>query len=251
MTRQREIPSIQYRHENLVNMTFPVYPDYARLRVRGAARLADAYGAGAGVNGAGTLSMFEVEVGTTYSSPSILSRRISPIEEVNRGLTRMIWDPDDFSTPEQTGGYLPSDDKTWFLRLERFSRAANAYLPEGPIFILFPYDFFTTKEPVFTLTSIAPNLDIGAFPTHIPDFLGPGALNFQWAAYATTMSLVNLDDPTTGKPLFFSCHPGMPPSVVMPGKEVSLTGSGIPELFIASPNGNPWFTVRLALVNSA
>jgi len=30
-----------------------------------------------------------------------------------------------------------------------------------------------------------------------------------------------------------------------------MTGSGIPELFFGCPDGNPWFTVRIAVVNSA
>jgi hypothetical protein len=43
----------------------------------------------------------------------------------------------------------------------------------------------------------------------------------------------------------------MPPTVVKPDKDFGLTGSGVPEYFVGADNGNPWFTLRVAVVNSA
>ena len=253
MTRSREIPSVLYRSQNLVNMTFPVLEGVPKIRVVGAARLNDAYGPGAGVISApapGWIPMFEVLSGLTYKSPSVKSKNI-PLEDTNRRLTRMLFDPDDFATPAQplgVGSYLPTDDQTLFIRIQTWNPATNAWNPPGPIMVIVPYDFFTTKEPVFTLTGQAPNMDIGPWPPAIPDFMPPSVLNFLVPAYSTTVSLVNLDP---GDPLFASFHPGMPPTVIPPRDNVALTGSGVPEFFIGSPDANPWFTLRIAVVNSA
>ncbi len=251
MTRQREIPSILYRQPNYINMTFPILPGVPKIRVSGAARLNDAYGNVAGVGGGGALTMFEVLSGATFASPSVRSKKV-PFEDTNRGVTRMIFDPDDFATPAQPPGtsYLPTDDQTLFIRIEAWNPALNAWAAAGPITIIPPYDFFTTKEPVFTVTGIAPDMALGAWPAGLPDFMPPTVMNFMLPAYSQTISIVNLDA-VGGNTLFVSFHPGMPPTVVKPDKDFGLTGSGVPEYFVGADNGNPWFTLRVAVVNSA
>lgn len=254
MTRQREIPSILYRQPNLVNMTFPVLPGISKIKVAGAARLNDAYGNVAGVAGNGTVDMFEVLSGATYMSPSVRARKVS-LEDTNRGVTRMVFDLDDFATPWKpfsgmgAGSYLSTDDQSICLRLSTWNPVASAWNPEGPIIIIPPYDFFTTKAPVFTLVGTAPNLNIGAFPA-MPDFLPPTVMNFMLPAYHDTISFENLDA-AGGVPVYVSFHPGVPITVVKADREVLLTGSGAPEFFVAAPNGNPKFTVRISCVNSA
>lgn len=251
MTRQREIPSVQNRFANQIIMTFPIRKGVAKLKVSGAANINDAYGAVGGVGGSGTLPMFEVQSGATFVSKSLRARRLPFIEDTNRGLTRMCFDIDDFATPVNPAGYIPNDDQTLFIRLSLFNDASNSYMSEGPIMVIPPYDFYTTKGPIFTLTGVAPDLAIGTYPPNIPDVLLPTAMNFLLPSYMSTVSVANLDDPTTGSPLFFSFHPGMPPSVLYPGQDVTLTGGGAPEMFFASPNGNPPFTVRASAINSA
>lgn len=252
MTRQREIPSVLYRHQNQINMTFPVLPGVQKIRVSGAARLNDAYGNFAGVGGGGVLPMFEVLSGATYKSPSLMARKLPSLEDINREATRMVFDPDDFATPAQAPGtsYLPTDDQTIFIRISTWNPVASAWNPPGPIMAIPPYDFMTTKQPTFTVSGIAPNLNIGAFPPNIPDFLPPTVLNFLLPAYGETVSVEDLEA-VGGLPIFVSYHPGVPPMVVRPDHEVCLTGAGVPEFFIACPNGNPWFTIRLAITNSA
>lgn len=249
MTRQRDIPSVQYRSPNVVNMLLPERPGSAKVRVLGAARLNDAYGAVSGTTGFGTIVMFETPTGSTYTSTSIRKRGAYGPADTNRGQTRMIFDPDDFTTPvDPAASYLPSDDNVLFLRVETYNNAAGIYSPQGPILIVPPYDFWTTKGPVVTVTGMCPNLDIGVFPPNLPDTLGPGLLNFLLPGYLSTVSISNLD---ATHPLFFSFHPGLPPSVLKPGQDMTLTGGGSPELFLAAPNGNPWFTLRASAINSA
>jgi len=252
MTRQRDIPSIQYRTPNQINMTLPVRPGIDRFEIRGAARLVDAYGTVAGLTGGGALPMFQITNGGDFRSKGIRMRRLPAIEESSRGLTRMVFDPDDFATPVQVSGttYLPGDDQVLFLRVAAHDQASNTFLPEGPIMIVPSYDFFTTKEPTLTVTGQAPNLAVGAFPPNIPDAMPAESLNFLLPAYSTTVSIKNLEA-AAGQPLFVSFHPGTPPTVLMPGDDISLTGAGIPEFFIGSPNGNAWFSIRMAVVNSA
>jgi hypothetical protein len=255
MTRQREIPSILYRHPNLVNMTFPILPGVQKIKVIGASRLNDAYGNVGGTAGNGAIDMFEVVSGETYKSPSVMARKLT-LEDSNRNVTRMIFDPDDFATPAKpysgmgAGTYLPTDDQMLFIRIQTWNLAGGgSWNAPGPIIAIPPYDFFSTKEPVFTVSGIAPNLNIGAFPAAIPDFMFPTVLNFLIPAYSTTVSIDNLAA-VGGVQLFVAFHPGMPPTVIKGDANMYMTG-GVPEFFIAAPNGNPWFTIRVAVVNSA
>jgi hypothetical protein len=253
MTRQRDLPSIQYRSQNQINLTLPQRIGVDNFQIGGAARLNDAYGTHMGVTGSGTIPMFKIPNGGEFRSRGILTRRLPAVEESNRKLSRAVFDLDDFATPVQAPplGYIPNDDQTLFIRAAPFNTASASYGPEGPIVAVLPYDFFSTKEPIFTVTGQAPNLGLGAFPPNLPDFLIPGVMNFMVPAYSTTISIRNLDPIAGGHPLFVSFHPGMPPTVLMPGDDVSLTGAGAPEFFVASTGGNPWFTIRMAVVNSA
>lgn len=249
MTRLRDIPSIQYRGPNQVNLTIPVQPGVEFFELRGAARLNDAYGNVAGVPGFGALPIMRVPNGGQARSKSIQNRRLPAIEESGRRLSRIVFDPDDFATPfDPAASYLPPDDNSIFVRVAPFDPVAGAFLSEGPIMVVPPPDFFSTKEPVFTVTGVAPNLGIGAFPPNIPDVMPPDSLNFMLPAYNATLSVRNLD---LALPLFVSFHPGVPPTVLPPLTDLSMTGSGIPEFFVACPNGNPWFTLRVAAINSA
>lgn len=254
MTRQREIPSILYRHPNIIHMTYPIQQGVPKIKVVGAARLNDAYGNVAGTAGNGALDMFEVLSGATYLSPSVRARKVS-IEDSNRNVTRMVFDPDDFATPwlPYSGGgagtYLPTDDQTMFLRIQLWNPVAAAWNPAGPIIVIPPYDFFTTKAPVFTLTGITPDLNIGAYPAR-PDFLPPTVLNFMLPTYHDTISVENLGADGAA-PIYLSFHPGVPITVVKGNAEFTLTGAGAPEFFIGCPNANPLFTIRVSCVNSA
>lgn len=249
MTRQREIPSVLYRQPNYINMTYPILPGVQKIRISGASRLNDAYGAAAGVGGGGVIPMFEVLSGATFTSPSARSKN-RPFEDTNRGVTRMIFDPDDFATPAQAPGtsYLPTDDQVLFLRVETWNPITLGWNAPGPIMIIPSYDFFTTKEPVFTVTGITPDMALGAWPAGLPDFMPPTTMNFLLPAYSQTVSVGNLDAASV---LFTSFHPGVPPTVILPQSDMGLTGAGVPEFFVGCPDGNIWFTVRIAVVNSA
>lgn len=251
MTRQRDILSVQYRSQGQLNMTLPKAQGVEYYEIRGAGRLNDAYGGISGVTGFGALPMFRVENGGDFRSKVIQQRRLPAVEESGRKLTRMVIDLDEYATPIVVGAsYLPSDEVTTFLRAAAYDPVAGKFLPEGPIVVVPPYDFFSTKEPIFTVTAMAPNLNIGAFPPNLPDYLPSTVMNFMLPSYSATISIVNLDAPG-GSALFVSFHPGAPPTVVMPGAEIGLTGAGSPEFFVAAANGNPWFTIRIAVVNSA
>lgn len=249
MTRQRLVPSVQYRSQHQVVMTLPADLCQPKVRITGAARLNDAYGAVAGVGGAGCLPMFEVQAGGSYVSKGCQNAR-NQLMDTNRGLTRMVFDPDDFATPVQPvgTGYLPGDGQTLFLRVEQWNATTGAWDPPGPIMMVMPYDFFSTKEPVFTVSGQVPDMGLGAWPAGIPDYMPPLSLNFMAPAYSATVSLANLD---STKYLFASFHPGMPPTVIPPHSEFTLTGSGVPEFYLGCPDGNPWFSVRVAVVNGA
>ena len=252
MARGRPVPSLLTRTTNLVSITYPEVPGVPKIRVSGSARLNDAFGPVAGVGGAGATPMFEVASGGSYISPSIRGTRRGILDENVRGRTRAVFNPDDFSTPvvaAGAGNYIPTDDQTLFLRIQHYNTGRADWDAPGPILVVPPYDFMTTTAPVFTVTGIAPNMALsGTFPPNLPDFLGEGVMSFMVPGFSCTFSMTNLEA-DGGIPLFFSCAPGMPPSVVKGDREVSLTGAGIPDVYVGAPNGNPWFTLRIAITN--
>lgn len=245
MTSLRDILSIQYRAPNIVSMALPKRPGVEYYEVRGAARLNDAYGNAAGVGGFGTVPMFQVRNGGGFRSRSVQERRLPSLEETVRDSTRMFYDPDDFATPfNPAASYLPGDGQAVFLRVAAWDRAAGAFMPEGPICIVPVVDYFTAREPTFTVTGIAPSLGIGAFPTNLPDVMPPESMNFRLPAASTTVSIENLDG--DDNPLLVAFNLGTPPTVIPAGRSLDLRLVSAPEFFVASPNGNPWFTVRVS-----
>jgi hypothetical protein len=85
-------------------------------------------------------------------------------------------------------------------------------------------------------------------------------MNVHLPYFSQTVQVVNLDG---GDTLFMSFHPGMTPTEVPAGKEIGLTGAGVPEIFALCyegdgidtlmANGDTMgvrFTIRMSLVNA-
>ena len=243
MTRNRDLPNTQYRSKNLVNFTIRNRPDVTSYQVGGASRLEDAYGAGFGVGGGGTINMFTVGSGQTFLSQAIRAKRLGMLDEVSRGLSRAIYDPDEFFAPTPPAGAsgLSDDDNVAYLRVTPFLRSTGAFGPQGPIYLLPSYDFFTSPAPTYTVSSTAPRF------VSIPTFANsPAIMNLVFPSFVQTLNLTNTHGVAI---LCVAFAPGQPPLQLAPGTSINLTSVGVPEVLLFSTNGNATFTGVFTLFN--
>ena len=160
----------------------------SQYRVGASNTLNGAYGADNGVGGTGTTNYFEVASGAEYRSPTIKLNKhhVAHGAGRDRGLTRMIFDPDDFFNP---AAEVPSDNQTMFMRVEKYSDALGDYEPKGPINIVLPKHFLQGVRPVLTLHGNAPaiNSTAGEFPAE-------GAMHFHLPMFSSSIYIDNLSD---------------------------------------------------------
>lgn len=242
--------SMTRRRANLIELEVRNDPGSSRYGIYAASNLMDAYGGVAGVGGKNPALVAEVAFQNGFASSTLtnMARYQSSLSSTPTDpKSKVLLDMDQHSRPSTSSdAKVPSDDETTFLRCRRFydSGGWGSY---GTILVVPPYDFYTTKSPIFTLTGKCPNLNVGSSLANLPDSLSGDVLNFRVGGWLQTVSMVNLDDT---HPIYFSFHPGVSPSVLKPGQELSLTGGALPELYVASPTGNPWFTFRGCLANA-
>jgi len=251
MSRPRDVPSVQYRSENLINLTIPTRANISQLQLRGASCLNDAYGAGFGVPGFGTLLIHEDTVNNFWISKNLISKRNMLPGENDRNLTRFVYDPDEFTTASNPGvaSSLPPDKNVQYVRIRPFNKSTGLYEAEGPITVIAPPDFYVTSAPVFTVTGVVPNLAWGYAAGVYPDTLDTtGVMSLQLPAFACTLQFFNIDTPR-GTPIYMSFNLGMPPTIIMPGENIQITGSCPPEINLAADGGNPPFTALITIVN--
>lgn len=191
------------------------------------------------------LNAFKVRYDDVFSSESVrVLKRV--VDENNQDVTRFVFDLNDYATPFVPGASrIPSDEESAFIRV-RAEITPGVYTEYGPIVCVPPYDFFSTSHPTYTCTGNAPDLATGGV---IPDNLGIGCLNIHLPLFSQSIQVSNLSSFADGMVLFLSFHPGLSPTVILPGQEMSLTGAGAPELFLGSDGGTPLFTIRTSLVN--
>ena len=237
MTRNRDLPSVQYRSPNFMSLSIRNRPEVTSYQVRGASRLEDAYGAGFGVGGGGTLPMFTVGSGQTFRSSAIQARGLGLLDETYRGLSKAIYDPDEFFVPTPPAGAsgLSDDNNIVYLRLTPTLRSTGAAGPEGPIYLAPSFDFFTTPAPTYTVSSVAPNL---VFPAPPPFVDSPAALHLVFPAFIQTLNLTN----TSAFTLNVAFAPGQSPLQVAAGSSLNLTSVGVPEILLFSTGGNATWT---------
>lgn len=237
--RPIDIPSVQYRGENLVNILIRNRPDVASYELRAASRLADAYGAGFGVGGGGTLPLMSVRAGRTFFSGAIRSRGLTSLDETTRGRTRIVYDPDEFSVPTPTfgaGSGVSDDRNVNYLRLTPTLKSTGAPSTEGPIYLLPPYDFFSAPVPTYTVTSVAPQFTIS--PNDIVTMNSLAAMHLVFPSVAQTVYLKNNH---TAESLYITFSLGQPPLTLPFGQELTLTGVSVSEIILYSDRANvPW-----------
>ena len=236
MSRGRLIPSLNYRSKGFIDMSLPneSLRGMELLEVYGASNLNDAVTA--------PVKMFDVRYDYTFRSPFIVRSRVK-VDESHRDQTRFIFNLDEYSTAPVNPAVprIPTDDQICFVRVRGKIKGQAQYTDLGPIVAVVPHDFFGVTAPVFTVTGNAVN--VGA---SLPDYLTQDAVNIHLPHFSQTVNIENLSG---ADDLLVSCAPGMSPTIIKPGKTLGLTGSAVPEFFVAGLGATPQFTIRCSVVN--
>lgn len=184
------VPRIVERYPNFVDLAFHNKPGVRAYRVSGANTLNTAF--------TGTTAMFEVTQDTAYRSPGLRRKRLGFLNESTRGLTRALFDPEEFFT---VGGTLPHDNQMGFLRVEE-QNLAGVWRPAGPIMLLPPPTMYGISNPGIPLTGTAPN--VAATTTGSPH---ADCMHVVFPKAAHMVTVRNLSGVNA---LFFGNDPGLP-----------------------------------------
>lgn len=240
MRLPRDLISLIQRAKNLIHLRIPNREGVLKYRISVSDTLNNAYGdptirgVDTDVGGLGATPLFEVSSGGEYKSRSVRQKRLGYTEEKQGNATRILFDIDDFTDPAPAGGTAPvvDDTKSFFVRVEAFEQVSNSYILQEQILAIPPSDFFNTKSPTYTLFGNAPIYGKPASFANIPAHFPTEMMNIHLPNYTHTISLDHLDD--NGNPIFFTTARGCNPGVLMPGKNVTIFGAGVPEIHIAS-----------------
>jgi len=222
------IPRLTERRQRQVEFTFRNKPTVASYRV-GAANTLD-------VAFAGTTAMFDVRKGSTFSSPTIQRRRVNRLQSSLRGLTKAMYDPEDYWVG---GSTLPHDANYGYVRISEIALDGTVK-PEGPIFIVPNPPFFETGRPNLTVSGTAPN--VAGTLTEIPP---EGALHFVPPRYSDNLRIKNVG----GASIFVAFNPGQPMVEIPSGENQNFFDGTITEVFLRGDGATVAFDAYFAIVN--
>jgi len=225
------VPRLTERYDRLVELVFRNDPALAKFRVYGAYNLNTAFTA--------ANQMFDVPNAGTYRSAGIRSRRLGHTQYHNRGLSRAIYDPEDFWSG---GSTLPHDSDIAFLRVAGVDRSGTEH-SQGPILAIPPPNFFTTPRPMLTVAGTAPN--VAATSSGIPP---AGALHFYTPRFFDYVAIRN-KEAGGGTSIFLSFGRGLPEIEVPAGEVKDVYDAADNEILIRGDSGTAAFDAQFALVN--
>lgn len=223
------VPRLTERHPRLVELVFNDDPAVQWYRVGASNTLTGAF--------AGTTAMFDVLNPGTFRSPYIRSKRWGLTQYHNRGLSRAIYDPEDYWV---AGGTLPHDADQGYLRVSPVD-ANKVVGAEGPIFVLPPHTFFTTPRPLMTLQGEAP--DVAALPTGLPPL---GSMHVVLPRFFDYCGITNKD---AANSLWLSFGRGTPEIEIPFGTTKDIYDAADNEIIIRGQGGAVAFDAQFALVN--
>lgn len=233
---------------NLVHLAFRKDRDVLRYEIRGARNLDDAYAGepgiarnGVAVIGTGTSRLLEVQEGYDFRSTSLKRRKLGLMEESNRNLTVIKYDPDEFVSA--TLPDAPPDLAFGYLTVREFRRASAAFTVEEDIYILPPPNFYTMPHPVLNIAGTAPLIagTVAGQPAL------PESMVISLPKYMGSFSFTN----SGANPIFAAHERGMPMRVIASGETISLTDTNQNLLILAATTGASTFSLVGAVMNAA
>lgn len=227
------------RSSEMIDLAIPEKVGVTSYRLRTHYNLNDAYGPAFGVGGTGTAVLVDVPTGTFLRSRSVALRGVHA-EESFRERTRIQINLADYYTP---GSGIPLNNDMMFLRVQEYSTAAGAYLPEGPIKVIPPPGFFSVRFPSLTLSGKAPG--VSALAGSIPP---NGAMHLIFPRYVKHVFIFNLNPANS---LMVSYGERMPMMEIAGLTAIDPEGE-FNEVFLASPLAGSAieFSIQAQVVNS-
>ena len=216
-------PFLVERHKRIIDLAVPTNTTASSYVFGAAVSLNAAY--------SGVTSMFEVPAKASYVSYSIRKSGENLVQESNRGLTRAMWNPDEFSS-----GTVPGDSLITFVRVAPRD-GAGVLGNYSSILVVPPPDFFSSGRKNLVLNGTAPNVAAGV--NNIPP---QNAMRIALPHFADEIILYN----NGGNPLYVSFGEGLQEAVVAATTHVQFKEAGVNEMFL---RGNTAFTALCSVVN--
>lgn len=231
-------PRLVGRHEGIVDLAISNRPSASSYRVSSATSLNNAYSLTA-------TGLMLVPKGDVWRSPRLVRNGRNRCEESNSGLTRIMYDPSDYSA---AGGSPPGDGVTQYLITEELypdgsstwlGGVAGATTAPG-ILVVPPPDFFATGRASLVLTGTAP-----AAAALASGFPPPTAMKIALPRYADAVQIqIATDD------AFVSFGPGRQEITITAGTTWEFAEPGASEIYIRCAGGDAaTFQMVCTLVN--
>lgn len=213
------------------------FPGFVDLAIRNQASVASfTIGGDVTLDGAygGVTAMVTVPKGSTYRSRTLRIQKTNRVEESNRGLTRVQYDPNDYASAT-----LPGDGVIGFIRIIENDYSGTP-LPAGPILVIPPSGYLKAGKSTLLLQGTAPNV---ASPGN-----GLPSQSSMWIEYPRFLEELKVYN-DGGSSIFISPGIGFPEMEVPSGDIVQLHTWGTNEILIRAQGGTSAFRLQAVLVN--
>lgn len=222
-------PRLIQRFDGLVEMTIRTDPSVGWYRISGAHTLDACFSS--------SNTLFTVPAGGQYRSESIRKNKLGLTDGSYRGLTRMVFNLDDFW---QAGGTYPHDSHTSFLTVTEIDKAGTIRA-EGPIFVLPAANKLYSPRPALVVAGTAP--DEAALATGIPP---ADSLHIVLPMFSDNVRIRNLD---AAQDLLVSFGANQTEFTVPVEEAETFFDAALSEMFLHSDGATCAFELVFALVN--
>lgn len=213
------------------------YPGFVDLAIRNRAAVASyTIGGEVTLDGAyaGVTNFITVPKGSTFRSKTLRRTGQNRVEESNRGLTRIQYDPNDYASVT-----LPGDGVIGFLRVIEIDYAGNP-LPAGSILVVPPAGYLKAGKSTIFLEGTAP--DVGSPGNGLP------SENSMWLELPRFLEEVRIYN-DGGNTIYVSPGIGFPEMSIPATEMIQIKELGTNELLIRAEGGTSAFRFQGVLVN--
>tara|TARA_R110000824_G_scaffold111593_1_gene260208 strand:+ start:2061 stop:2747 length:687 start_codon:yes stop_codon:yes gene_type:complete len=215
------------RHPGVIDLAINNNPAFQSVRVGAALTTTAAL--------AGTTAMMTVPTGATFRSRTLRRNRINLVEESNRGLTRIAYDPTDFASAT-----IPGDTQVVFLRVRGIDYG-GVVLAEGPILIVPPPGFFQSGRRALIVNGTAP--DVSALASNLPP------QDAMWLDLPKFSARIEIHNNDGANGLAVSLGEGTQEFIIAFGESQTFEQAGASLISLRGVGGAVVFRATFALVN--
>lgn len=222
-------PRLANRSTGLIDLALPTRPGVASFTIRSNVTLTTAWGAT-------TAFITGVRANTWFRSPTLTRKRIGTYPDSMTGLTRVSFDPDDYSSATMNG-----DATMQYLVVQELDIVGNI-LSTSPVLIVPPTNFFATGRATLVVQGSATAVAAGT--DGLPPSNGSRAL---LPMFSDEVTFYNTD---ATQDLFVSFGQGRQELTVPQGGSRTFTEAGAWDLWLRGPPGGAAdFEATFSVVN--